>query len=76
MFDTSSSVNSFFTTLSASLLFPTILFSKFCLSACKSYDKLVNKFPNAATIYLGKDNDIVLIGEAPANNGWRKSHKL
>ena len=43
---------------------------------CKSYDKLVNKFPNAATIYLGKDNDIVLIEEAPANNGWRKSHKL
>ncbi len=43
---------------------------------CKSCDKLVDKFPNAATVYLGKDNDIVLIGEAPANNGWRKSHKL
>lgn len=44
--------------------------------SCKLCDKLVDKFPNAATVYLGKDNDIVLIGEAPANNGWRKSHKL
>lgn len=43
---------------------------------CKSCDKLVDKFPNDATVFLGKDNDIVLVGEAPANNGWRKSHKL
>lgn len=43
---------------------------------CKSCDKLVDKFPNNATVFLGKDNDIVLVGEAPANNGWRKSHKL
>lgn len=44
--------------------------------ACKSCDKLVDKFPNDATVFLGKNNDIVLVGEAPANNGWRKSHKL
>lgn len=44
--------------------------------SCKSCDKLVDKFPNDATVFLGKDNDIVLVGEAPANNGWRKSHKL
>ena len=43
---------------------------------CNSCDKLVDKFPNESTVYLGKDNDIVLVGEAPANNGWRKSHKL
>lgn len=43
---------------------------------CKSCDKLVDKFPNDTTVFLGKDNDIVLVGEAPANNGWRKSHKL
>ncbi len=43
---------------------------------CKSCDKLVDKFPNDSTVFLGKDNDIVLVGEAPANNGWRKSHKL
>lgn len=43
---------------------------------CKSCDKLVDKFPNDMTVFLGKDNDIVLVGEAPANNGWRKSHKL
>ena len=28
-------------------------------------------FPNDSTVFLGKDNDIVLVGEAPANNGWR-----
>lgn len=44
--------------------------------SCKSCDKLVDKFPDDATVFLGKDNDIVLVGEAPANNGWRKSHKL
>ena len=43
---------------------------------CKSCDKLVDKFPNDMTVFLGKDNGIVLVGEAPANNGWRKSHKL
>lgn len=43
---------------------------------CKSCDKLIDKFPNDTTVFLGKDNDIVLVGEAPANNGWRKSHKL
>ncbi len=44
--------------------------------SCKSCDKLVDKFPNDATVFLGKDQTIVLVGEAPANNGWRKSHKL
>lgn len=44
--------------------------------SCKSCDKLVDKFPDDVTVFLGKDNDIVLVGEAPANNGWRKSHKL
>lgn len=44
--------------------------------SCKSCDKLVDKFSNDATVFLGKDNNIVLVGEAPANNGWRKSHKL
>ena len=43
---------------------------------CKSCDKLVDKFPNDMTVFLRKDNGIVLVGEAPANNGWRKSHKL
>ena len=43
---------------------------------CKSCGKLVEKFPNDVTVYLGKNHDIVLVGEAPANNGWRKSHKL
>ena len=46
------------------------------VSNCKSCNKLVDKFPNSATVFLGKDNDIVLVGEAPANNGWRKSNKL
>lgn len=46
------------------------------VSSCSSCDELVDKFPNEATVFLGTDKDIVLIGEAPANNGWRKSHKL
>lgn len=37
---------------------------------------LVDKFPNDATVFLDKDNDIVLVGEAPANNAWKKNHKL
>ncbi len=44
--------------------------------ACNKCDNLVEKFPNVKTVYLGKNQDIVLVGEAPANNGWRKSHKL
>lgn len=43
---------------------------------CNCCGKLVDKFPNDTTVFIGKDNDIVLVGEAPANNGWRKSHKL
>lgn len=44
--------------------------------SCKSCGLLVDKFPNDATAFLGKDQTIVLVGEVPANNGWRKSHKL
>ena len=36
----------------------------------------MDKFPNDPTIFIGNDQTIVLVGEAPANNGWRKSHKL
>ncbi len=43
---------------------------------CKTCGLLVDKFPNDTTVFLGKDQTIVLVGEAPANNGWRKSHKL
>ena len=44
--------------------------------ACKSCGKLVEKFPDGPTVFLRKDNDIVLAGEASVNNGWRKSHQL
>lgn len=43
---------------------------------CSSCGNLVEKFPNSKTVFLGDNNDIVIVGEAPANNGWRKSHKL
>ncbi len=43
---------------------------------CDKCKNLVEKFPEDKTVFLGEDNDIVLIGEAPANNGWRKSHML
>lgn len=44
--------------------------------SCDSCKGLVEKFPASKTFHLGLNNDIVLIGEAPANNGWRKSHML
>lgn len=44
--------------------------------SCKTCDKLVDKFPSDDTVFLGKDQMIVLVGEAPANNGWRKSHMV
>lgn len=40
---------------------------------CNVCGGLVDKFPNATTVSIGKSNDIVIIGESPANNGWRKS---
>ena len=43
---------------------------------CKKCKNLIEKFPNQCSVFLGENNDIVLIGEAPANNGWRKSKKL
>ena len=43
---------------------------------CIECKGLVEKFPEDATVFLGTNCDIVLIGEAPANNGWRKSHML
>ena len=46
------------------------------VSKCDLCKNFVEKFPDSKTVFLGKDNRIVLVGEAPANNGWRKSHML
>ena len=40
---------------------------------CNLCSNMVEKFPDAKTVSIGKDNRIVILGEAPANNGWRKS---
>ena len=40
---------------------------------CNLCMDMVEKFPNSKTVSIGKNNDIVILGEAPANNGWRKS---
>jgi len=40
-----------------------------CFLCCN----MVEKFPNSKTVFVGSDNKIVILGEAPANNGWRKS---
>lgn len=40
---------------------------------CNLCSEMVEKFPNSKTVSIGKNNDIVILGEAPANNGWRKS---
>lgn len=43
------------------------------ISLCHKCKDLVEKFTNHTTISFGKSTDIVILGEAPANNGWRKS---
>lgn len=43
------------------------------IQKCNLCNDMIEKFPNSKTVSLGKRNDIVILGEAPANNGWRKS---
>ena len=43
------------------------------ISNCNLCDPYVEKFQMINSIYYGINNDIVILGEAPANNGWRKS---
>lgn len=40
---------------------------------CNLCDDKVEMFPNSKTVSIGRKNDIVILGETPANNGWRKS---
>ena len=40
---------------------------------CNLCFDMIEKFPNNKTVSIGKKSDIVILGEAPANNGWRKS---
>lgn len=40
---------------------------------CNLCGEMIEKFPSDVTVAVGKKNDIVILGEAPANNGWRKS---
>jgi len=40
---------------------------------CNLCQDMVEKFPNSNTVSKGRKKDIVILGEAPANNGWRKS---
>lgn len=40
---------------------------------CNMCNDMVEKFSDAKTVSIGKDNKIVILGEAPSNNGWRKS---
>lgn len=43
------------------------------ISKCNLCQNLVEHFPNSKTISIGKTKGILILGEAPANNGWRKS---
>ncbi len=43
--------------------------------SCDKCINIVEKFNHNTTISYGKKGDILVIGEAPANNGWRKSGK-
>ena len=40
---------------------------------CNLCSDMIEKFPNSKTVSKGRKKDIVILGEAPANNGWRKS---
>jgi Uracil-DNA glycosylase len=40
---------------------------------CNKCSDMVEKFGTSKTIHFGSKKDIVILGEAPANNGWRKS---
>lgn len=43
---------------------------------CGICKQLVEKFENSTTIYYGTNSKLLLLGETPANNGWRKSKML
>lgn len=43
------------------------------IASCTLCKDLVEHFPNSKTISVGKTKKILILGEAPANNGWRKS---
>lgn len=43
------------------------------VATCRLCDGLVEHFDQPTTVSVGKTTDIVIVGEAPANNGWRKS---
>lgn len=43
------------------------------IKKCNLCKNLVEKFQTNKTVSVGKTNQILIIGEAPANNGWRKS---
>ena len=36
---------------------------------CNLCSDMVEKFPNSKTVSIGNNNSIVILGEAPANNG-------
>lgn len=40
---------------------------------CNLCGDCVEKFLSSKTVSIGKDNRVLILGEAPANNGWRKS---
>lgn len=43
------------------------------IKQCNICDCMVEKFNNDITVSVGNKSDIVIVGESPANNGWRKS---
>ena len=43
------------------------------IKECNACGNMVEKFEQSKTVSIGRKNDILILGEAPANNGWRKS---
>lgn len=43
------------------------------INECNLCSDMVEHFPNSKTVSIGQNNKIAILGEASANNGWRKS---
>ena len=46
------------------------------IKSCQECNDMVEKFTHSESVYIGNNKELLLLGEAPANNGWRKSGML
>jgi len=46
------------------------------IESCQECNDMIEKFTHSESVYIGNNKELLLLGEAPANNGWRKSGML